>query len=51
MLEKILLKMLKKEKALGLALSFVLGASSTALGLNAEVVKRELCSMEVISSE
>lgn len=48
MIEKILLKLLKKERLIATLLSFVLGASATALGINAEVVKQEFCSSKYV---
>lgn len=51
MIEKILLSLIRKEKMVGLALSFILGAATTGLGVNAEVVKAEFCESVSTSSE
>lgn len=44
MIEKFLLKLAKKEKLIALAVAYALGALTTALGVNIEVVMTELCS-------
>lgn len=49
MIEKILLKMISKERGIALILSFVLGASTTALGVNAEVVKKHFCESAILA--
>lgn len=43
MLERILLSLVKKEKLIGVILSFLLGAATSALGINLDLVKQEIC--------
>lgn len=47
MIEAILRKLVKNEKLVAGVVMFILGALSAALGLEAEAVKRELCSQSV----
>lgn len=47
MIEKLLKALIKREKVLSAILSFVLGASAAALGVNAEAVKTEFCKSEL----
>ena len=43
MVKSILSKLIKKERAIATAISFVLGAASGAAGVSKDVVKSELC--------
>lgn len=51
MVAKLLTALIKKEKLIAHALSFSLGASAAALGVNAEAVKQQFCADYLLETD